>query len=256
MKNKNGFNKFTSQINNISRNYMQDIVINHKNDLTEVMVNYIFNSNGPKKISRILSEDEKFFKEIFYLFNEIINISESVVDHQIYIRRFPYQNTRIEKSRHLRHNVESFINDVSILKYRLIRFSNKINKLYKSKIFTVDISEKIKKLNNNLKKSFEPITEIRDAHIHIKRFDDYDLSRLEGLELLLRNFRDTNIIKDINLSHYINSEYKVIRKRFSKEIKTTISDIKIILDEYFTVLSEILFDDRNKLKFPSRIKHK
>jgi hypothetical protein len=66
-----------------------------------------------------LTRSEQIGMDLFAGFNEISHSYDTLLDIEVYVARFPYANTRITRSGHLRFIIEAYLHESYTLGERL-----------------------------------------------------------------------------------------------------------------------------------------
>lgn len=223
-----------------------------KNDHESPMMNMILGLDGPRSVPHNSSPTEYFIaNKIFRPISEIFNTVESIENIAIYIRTFPYKRQGISKVSYLKYHVENYLNELYLLKNRLIAHLNLIEKSYKKSATSLHVSQKIKPLYDVISKVLEGYVELRGIHVHQYRYSDYDFDRLSFLELLSRGKTEDNF-KQI-IKNLLNDAYSETRKKWIAKINSDVDGIHGLLEFYFEQLISALIAD-GKLIFPDNLK--
>lgn len=233
------FRDFSGAIINEMAKLARPEMQERKNETEEIITNHLFDLEGPKKLDREYSPNEVFMGKLFYGFVEIYNSFEVLLDLPVLISRFPYSSTRITRVRFLRHNIEGFLNEVYLLKERMIKYTKIIERYYRE--------ESIKHLCINLRDIVEttlkPIILQRGVHVHQVRYSDDKLEQLEMLELLSKSEEASSF------TYYYDQKYKEVRREWRTKIDGNNNEIKGLLDHYFNKLYDYIFDINGLIKF-------
>ncbi len=170
------------------------------------------------------SKKEVFLYDIFKIYFEIRKSLESMEMAAAFIRRSPnYGSKKVNKAAYLRYHIESYLGEMYVFKNRLEKFFNQFIKEAK-KAGLKDRQEETSRLKNKLLGILNQSAEIRQrgSHIHIRRYSDDDLEKLESLDLFA-SFKKSR--KNINktfraLELYRDLEFKRTRKAWIKKINT------------------------------------
>jgi hypothetical protein len=240
-----GLERFQKDFAEVASKVINTIMENHKSEFEEVFINHFLDFDGPTEVARDMSKDEKFFSKAFYGFGEITKSYDCINDACIYIRRFPYNDTNISRVRYLRYNIESYLNEMYILKNRLIAYLKVIERSYKSTTKEDEVKSIIAPLYSIVSESLKGIVNVRGGHVHGTRYSDKDLDRLETIELV--TIGDYETYKNMFHNHY-----KGTRVKWVKTLKGNNEVVKKLLDFYFDELHRILFDDNGDLHYASK----
>ncbi|MFC2076287.1 hypothetical protein ACFLT7_04310, partial [candidate division KSB1 bacterium] len=123
-----GFKKYQDFVNDYSKPFLERIFEENRDELTDIYKNILYDLNGPRYINRKQTKEDHLFSKIFFGFIEIRESYEALLDFEVYFARYPYRNTRISLVRHIRFCVESYLNEIYILKERMVSYLNIIQK--------------------------------------------------------------------------------------------------------------------------------
>jgi len=126
------FEKFQSYLSKEFVVLTKPIVEQRMEELGKTFWNEIFDLKGKRAIDRKLSQEEAFFGKVFRGYIEICNSYNCLKDIQVYIGRFPYNDTSISKVAYLIYHIVNYMNEVYVLKERLSAYLTKIGRLYKN----------------------------------------------------------------------------------------------------------------------------
>ena len=247
MSTEHGFEGYRTSIARVAREVIQAIAEENKTELSEAFANHLYDLDGPTTIERRKSSNEEFFGKVFYGFMEISNSYESLNDISLYVRRFPYNEDSASRVRYLRYNVEAFLNEIYILKERLISYARVIERYYKGTSREADVTKIIKPLYRIVSHNLKNIVDVRGHHLHVTRYSDGGLDKLSSLELV-------TIYGELSqYRNYFIQEYRLERKKWSQIIKNSNENIKINLDNYFEMLFNVVFDSEARLNYPEKL---
>jgi hypothetical protein len=218
----------------------------------EAIMNSILGLQGPKSINRNPTSYEYFISnKLFRPLSEIIQTVQSIENIAVYIKSFPYKRQKISRVAYLKYHVENYLNEIYVLKNRLISYLQLIDKSYKKSTAGSEVSKKTLPLYTLTSEALKNYTDIRGAHVHKYRYSDDDFDRLSSLELLTMVEREDKFgIIMVNLS---NQAYSEIRTKWVKKINSDITEINRLLEIYFeNILLAITKDE--ELIFPDKIK--
>ena len=95
--------------------------------------------------------------------------------------------------------------------------------------------------------SLDNVLSIRGSHIHEGRYSDESLDRLQAWELLAGP--DANDESGKYHEFFFRRTYKDIWKEWSERIRNNNRETQTLLDLYFKVLDDILFDKNENIRF-------
>lgn len=242
------FEKYREAVLKASKQILDPIIEDNRDELVEAYGNLLFGGKGPNRVSRkTISPEEEFFRKIFYGFNEIHESYECLLDLTIYIRRFPYGKTRISKVRHLRSNIEVFLNEVYMLKVRLVAYLRVIERAYRTTERGPKVKAFLRPVHEMVSSSLKPIVDVRGSHVHETRYSDTDLDKLGTLDLLVVHG------KMDELRPLYQFEYKNIRRKWFRIMQDVNGGINALLDGYFAPLYKLVFDEGGNLLYPTKL---
>jgi hypothetical protein len=94
-----------------------------------------------------------------------------------------------------------------------------------------------------------PITEVRGAHVHRRRYSHDSLDRIQTWELLASRQNDDD--DDAKLYEFLyDRTYKEVRREWTNRIKSNNDNIHRLFDSYFGVLYSVVFQEGGDLRFP------
>jgi len=224
--------------------------IERDKELGQVAFNSLFNLDGPKTVSKKPPEKSIFIvNKLFKPFSEILNSIEAIENISVFIRSFPYKKQNISRVHYLKYHIENYLNELYILRNRLISYLKIIERAYRKSNNYSHIERTLKPVYNFISSAFKGYTEIRGIHVHQNRYSDDDISRLSSLELLSRG--DSK--QEKFLKNYFIFEYKKVRKKWMKKIKDDMHSIHDLLNYYFKQLI-LAISENGKIKYPSHVK--
>jgi hypothetical protein len=214
-------------------------------------ISCLFRLTPPEKPIRNPRQFSPYENLLIRLFDRFFEIDKSVrnlYNTLIYIRRFPFSKTRIERSTYLRYHYENYLSELYILKERMLMFLKIIARLYKRD----PNGENITRITNDISRDFinalSSLIETRGIHIHEERYSDLDFSQLDLFEI----FKDEKI-PGLNMNFLYGIVYKRILKAKRNFIRRTNKQIEKRLEIYFKILFRLLFDKDEHLLIPINI---
>lgn len=182
-------------------------------ELDEAWINHLLGLKGPKRVQRVLSQTQLFYRRLFSGFNEIWQSHERLIAFEVYVGRFGYSGTSITKSQHLRYSVENYLQEMYILKERVRAYLTTVGRLYKNDPRHTTILATTKPLFQLVPKVFQNLIDARGLHVHQRRYDDDDLAGLERLSLWLKIFLSSTRFLGCYISLTIETQEKSGKQR-------------------------------------------
>ncbi len=232
-----GIEKFISAVMEETKPIIEEIM-NDKKSL-EVMKNVIFDEPGARHMGLTPSPKEKSLKKVLSGFSEIESAFQVLRDIPFYIKRFPPKNSDVSKNRFLNYHIGNYLNENYILRERLVTYQKVITRMYKNDRRLTEMGKHVKKLEL-LVSGFDGIVLTRGKHVHQERYDDEDFERLNIYERMTKEADDDPLVSVIGKLYPLAlNEY---RKKWVKIISDNNDKIKEILDIYFEILYDVVFD--------------
>jgi hypothetical protein len=240
-----GFHKYSEIFIHRAKELLEKEDLKNNPEYHEVLKNHLFGLKGPKQLDRKLTPSDVFFSKLATGFREIYDSYYSLLDIEVYIRRFPYPNTKVSKTRYLAYHMENYLNEVYMLKERLISYCTVVGRLYRNDHTLRDPKKAMKDLSGIVQKSLKAITDTRGTHVHSARLTDEDLDRLSSLGLINRAPNEIPLLKTVYESAFRNT-----RKKYGVAIKRNNEEIRKILNAYFEVIYAIVADEKGDVRYP------
>lgn len=243
---KGGYEKFRKGVFAISKPILDKRFDENRHEWVMITKNILLNEKGQRTLSKPPTKEEEIILIIRAGFIEIALSYDSMTEIPLYLKKYP-QNL-IWKSKFLEFVIVNYFNEVYILSKRLETYTKKIIRLYKKH---PDI-KKLEKIVLDFDRSLEDLfknhnNNRRSEHVHERRFDDEDLSRLVYLEVLYHNGKNPN-------NNFINTEYKKAiafnKKKWLDNFEKSNKTYESFLDMYFTVIYSVVFDKNGNFRNP------
>lgn len=247
------FDKYKKNLLSVGRKKLLNI-IKSKEDikkLEEAILNDIFPPEESEKVNQAYLPHD-FFGFLFHGFNEIIISLERLQNFETYISRFPNTKTSRAKINYLRFLIENYLNEIYILKERLIKYIKKIKNFYKKDCRYTSIKNKCQQLTNKVEESLKNIKNLRHRHTHIVRYSDKDVERLETLSLHEEYLSELKKILPTYIIPNFKTEYRKARNKWKKIFRKNNKDIKIVLNYCFKEINTIVFPEDGEISYPKK----
>jgi hypothetical protein len=220
-----------------------------RDEVKRSFFNLLLNRNAYQPANSNISRIVEHVRDIHWGVFEILGSYESLLDAELYIRRFPFNKTRITKTRYLRYVIENHLSEVYILKERLKKYLKTIEEVYAKGTRRKQIKQVTQPLFAFNANAFGELIDARSKHVHKSRYDDIELRSIEAMERLYM----ANPSEEWSpyLQSYFELDYKRIRNQRAAEIAAQNQKIRNILDEYFNRLYPAIFDEQGKLLLPN-----
>jgi len=234
------YTKFRDDLLINAKHQVKDTHTNYSDEFKEIIKNTFFDLNGPRFFSSEIPPDELHFTDIFLGFFEIEESFSLLKDISVYIRRFPTNMGEIPKTRFFKYHIGNYFHEIYILYERLKTYKTRVIRLYRRKQWKEEV-----KIFEPILNAFKGVVQVRGGHVHEKRFVDDALDRLILLEILSQGkdfFDDDWVYKD---------QIRQIRKNWVETITNNNEKITSLLDYYFSLLYDVVFDKKGNFIVPS-----
>jgi len=219
--------------------------------LKENMGNSLFNENKSSHIA-IKQSDKALFIEskLFRPLSEIMNNIEALENISIYAASFTYKKQGISRISYLRYHIENYLNELYILKNRLIAYLTLIERSYKKCGRKEHISNELKPIYEIVSNSLGKYINVRGAHVHQQRYTDSEIDKLVELELLSTHSEG----KYSNLmTHLYMENYKKIRQKWVGKMKNDIIEVEKLTEIFFEKICNSIISNE-KIIYPKNTK--
>jgi hypothetical protein len=148
------------------------------------------------------SRYERYWTSWFYEFVEIHSAMEHLEQATAYLLRYPGSRKfrRLTEADWLRYHFEVYLQGTYVLRERLQHFLKKADKAAIAARSKAGVTV-VRKLLVTLDESLGPLTRARGSHVHVRRYDDDDLNRLDGL-VLFTKAAELRSLRPIRRLHY------------------------------------------------------
>jgi hypothetical protein len=194
-------------------------------------------------------QSDPLFAKIFGGFMEICDTLEIMKDVEVYIRQFPFSRSGIPRSRYLKFLIHAYLNEVYVLRERLLSYSKVLEKTYRKDSRGPQIAAAAEKARLTVKKTLSNIVFVRGAHVHDTRFTDEQISHFSGTELIVTHAEPCELGPSDR--RYAEWEYKELRGNWVKRIKEINEVVLKLLDAYAALLYDIAFDTAGRFINPN-----
>lgn len=237
--------KFKANLTKTCQNIILPIFEEDREGMQTALGNQLFDRNDPVNFESENKPEDRAPILLFYSVFEIDISIQNLLDAEIYIRRFPYSNTRVTKIRHLRYIIINHLNEVYVLKQRLKAFLQLIEELYANGPRRKAVRKVTQPLFQYISMAFNDIVTVRSSHVHKEQFTDNQLRKLEILDLVTKD--DNQPETQLNWSGFFGWRYREIRKQKEKQVQTINESIEKVLDIFFSKLYPVVFDENGNV---------
>jgi hypothetical protein len=247
-----GLKRFETAIIKIASRYSKELMEEHEQEFKQVLENELLDSGRRGAINSTPTPSEEFFIKVFSGFTEILDSTQILEDIVTYIRRIPYSRSGVSRLRYLRFVVEAYLNEVYLLKERLIALLNVLKKAYRKTSREKEVLRRIQSLFTSVSRSLINVSQARDSHVHATRYSDREIDRLSLLEILSKQNSKASKESGALFKTLYKLAYQTARENWVRTVKTNDARIKKLLDVYFDLVFSIVFDKDSKMLYPTR----
>lgn len=207
------------------------------------MGNLLFDKNEPVELTEASNAEDNAPIELFHRMFEIETSVQNLLDAEVYIRRFPFTKTRVNKTGYLGYVFVNYLNEVYLLKQRLKSLLKLIEDMYGNGSRRKEVKKVTQPLFQLISTAFENIVTARSMHVHKERYSDKQLEKLGILEMISKSDKENKF----NWLGYFGWQYRDIRKKREKQIREMNQEIEELLDYFFSQLYPIVFDEKHNM---------
>lgn len=248
-----GLPKFQKAILGAAKQHWMPLVEEHREEFGETIKNHLFDLNGSRHLTRHQSAREQYFARIFRGFTEISTSLDTLDDIAFYVRRFPFEGTRITRERYLQFHVEAHYSEIYILRERLKAYITIFRRQYRKDPQLSNVEKQCDALTKTLDTALTGVVNLRGLHIHKARFSDDAIDRLSTIGLLSRD-SDSSEFGRLMRSYY-REEHKNVRRIWRDRMRENVKAIRQLLDAFFDALFPMVFDPKTEtLRYPRGIR--
>jgi AAA+ ATPase superfamily predicted ATPase len=189
-----GYDDYKNTLFNTLLENTKTLPLPEERELKEILERSIFGS-GPVETYVSKTKYGKYLSVLYQGWKEIDRTYSNIKDIEIYIKRFPYKETTINKINYIYYHIGNFLNEMYILENRLIDYPKKIIRANKKSPNFAGDEKRVKELEQTVNSLFQKIELIRGSHVHKYHFLDHELERIQMLSLI-----PDDILKDISNS--------------------------------------------------------
>jgi hypothetical protein len=196
-----------------------------------------------------LDSEERYIQRLHSLTTEILHSYEALQNIVIYLSRLPFTRVGIAPSKYIQYQLESFFNEMYILRERMKIFPVKLQREFREDPGAKAIDKKrVKYICDEIDRIFKPVLDLRGRHVHENRYYDPELNQLNLLEML------TECDSSIFRPYIIQRTTRMARLNAVKFVKETNTGLSVKLDSFFTFFEKLVFKEDGSIRIPSNIR--
>lgn len=243
-----GLERYTNALLEAMRPFLEKAAHDRRDVISASIVADIVGVERPEVDRPEMTERDEYLADLLDGEIQIREALENVLDAPVYVRRFPYGDTRVTRVRHLRHSIETYFQDLYVLRERVTAYLNRIRKAHRSTRKVKEVAARVEELKRFLDSILDPVLETRGSHVHARRFSTPELDRLESLEFWA-NHEIMPEAQDI-----LDRQYSDQRREWRDQIeKNNEATIKLV-DAVFHQLHGVVFDEDGKVRLDADLR--
>jgi hypothetical protein len=189
------------------------------------------------------SRDGHFILRLTTSFTEIGDSFDHLLDAEVYLRRFPFRNSRVTPATYVRYHFENYLQETYILYNRLVALARWVQHTYRKTRSSARVEKAVARVLDMLKFCFEPLLTARGVHVHEARLDEFPLRRLSLLDMASQEMPEFG-------PTYDQAQRRVRRER-AAWIRANNDRLRIVMNTYFEQLHPLLFTPAGRARYPS-----
>ena len=189
-------------------------------------------------------EDLRKFVQIFLFgYGEITDCVDALELSEILLNVSKPRSKKIASDRYLRFIINSYIQEMYILKKRLLTYRTQLQRFYRRLKWDSQFEKATTHLPILVSKSLNKIIETRGRHVHQERYTDVDLDITSQLAFIAK-FNDS-------FDERAREEYDWSKKLWHVRVKANNEILRDLLKIYFGAIFEGVTDNR-ELVWPNK----
>ncbi len=178
------------------------------------------------------SQLDPAFRTVFNGLSEISSSIEALTLTENLLALAPPRSKRIKKDEYLKFLVAAYLQEVYILRERLVSYAKKIARLYVKHLSVDKTTVLFEPLFATIDATLEGITSIRGAHVHSQRYSDQDLDLVAML-----SFVDTF---SPSPEYDLRLHYSLVSDKWHKTVVKNNAETLKLIDIYFDQLYPVV----------------
>ena len=214
---------------------------NHRGDLEDLITKAV---NGDQFGGSAINprRDDFVRADLIAAVLDIAISLEHLDNSEIYLRRFPYTNTSVTPVAHARYHFEHYLNETYILQNRLEKLAKWLERAYRKTPRAAEARALGRALATAVKNILHPIISVRGRHVHGQPVEMLDHRRLRFLQMIAEAVP--------SLQPTYKQVIRDVRRAQLEWVRKNNEGVWALLDEYFSALSDFLFDEAGDLYYP------
>lgn len=190
-----------------------------------------------------LSRDEYFATRMFRCYSEVHQSLERLKDIETMVARYTLSGTRVTRAAYLRFVVEGQLHELYLLQERLLGWLAAVERAYKRDRRATAVAAVTQKLRDGIRNHFRTLANVRGSHVHLFRYDNQEIERLELIDLLSLS-SDKKLLKTIRFLR--QSVTQDTHARLKRQVLDWNKVAAIAVEAVHKLLAEILFQSSGR----------
>jgi hypothetical protein len=179
-------------------------------------------------------QDQKAFNIIFVGFTEITDTFDALEFSSVLLSVASPRSKKVSKEKYLKFVVNTYLQDVYILKERLNTYATQIKRMH-DKMGRTELTKKhIDPLFETVKEAFKGLIDTRNGHVHVKQYTDESLSDASSMALIAEHYPE--------FDHHYNFSLTNAKREWKNRIENNNKNTAKVLNEYFNELLKVVVD--------------
>lgn len=176
------------------------------------------------------------FGAVFYGHAEIQGTLDSLELIRSLMLRAPPRTAAVKKPDYLRFLVGAYLQEVYILRERLIKYAKKVQRIYKPE---GALGRRLEDMAKVVENAFDAMTEHRGAHVHAQRYDDHDLNYTAMLFMVSLHGDHLSAMESAAFAREAAKHYRAQSQKWAGIVADNLESLDVLLDSYFGVLLKV-----------------
>ncbi|HEV7426572.1 MAG TPA: hypothetical protein VGQ46_09405 [Thermoanaerobaculia bacterium] len=238
--------EFHTRVNDAVHSILRRAITAKALDIRPKVVTLGQEVSRPFNLKLPLRRDEQYVQRLNAITSEVVDSHAAMRNVELYLSRFAFAEDGVRPSAYIRYHVESFLNEMYILRERMDAFAVKIGKEFRKDRYLTNGPQKIAYIRSEVKRLFDPAIRMRGGHVHEARHDDAELAQLVLWETLAT-------IKPAEFHSQLTESAEAVRASNLEFVKSVNSGLAEKLDRFFTYFEGLIFEKDGSLRYPTNI---
>jgi len=237
--------KYQSLLLNEASTYLSDTSPEEYKELERIIWNIIADTNGPRYLGpdRRETGERDFFEFFFSPLSDLLSAIDDIAVSRVYFKRGYTKRLGLSEEEYMRYHVNTYLNNLYIVKNRIEKVLKKVERYYKSEDGT-ELPARLKRVMKMTETAFKTLAAARGYHVHESKYADNTTDQI-GTLCLLEKSEDQAIRK--LMTFFKKNAFLDIRKKWTKACDTSQAAIMQLLDITCEAILEHCFVDGKRI---------